>query len=294
MINKIIIDGKPAELNESSPMPYTHLFQEAKIHNVKFGLDNTDEICAYAFKDCVDLTKIEIPECITMLKREAFKNCEKLPEITLGSNIKYIGSGCFDGCTSLKEIKFERTTPPSTYCQIPEQTTCYIPNGSKYVEQDIETMDTSGDINYYTRTDWNQYEPVVDLTVLDENEKYYRNQWDSVCENYKIKEEKDRNPVTKFVFANGSTISGRVNQTNHYAYIITPEDYTNTNLTWIADNYYVTSDNTVAYYFTYNSYENNVIDITFLKENTMGSASLTCYTDTGLRTNLKILIYGDN
>ena len=79
MINKLIIDGNNVELNESSKMPYTHTFQQAETHVVKFGLDNTNEICAYAFKDCSNLTKIEIPETIEMLKRGAFMNCSKLP-----------------------------------------------------------------------------------------------------------------------------------------------------------------------------------------------------------------------
>ena len=280
MINKIIIDGENVELNESTPMPYTHMFQQAKTHEVKFGLDSTDEICAYAFKDCEDLTKIQIPPVIKMLKRGAFQNCKNLPEITLSKNIEYIGKSCFDGCDNLKEIKFERETPPEVYCTIPAQTTCFIPDDTKYVKVEFEDIDTSGDIDYFTRTDWNQYEHVDDLTEITPTTYYYRNQWDNVCENYRIKENKDRYPVTGIAFE-GTTISKKVGDSFKLTYTILPENCTNYNLTWMK-----TSND-----FTYEAgNEPNVVDVKMLSANTQGTATLTCYAESGIRATVTFSI----
>lgn len=279
MINKIIIDGENVELNESSPMPYTHMFQQAKTHEVKFGLDNTDEICAYAFKDCVDLTKIQIPSSIKMLKRGAFQNCKNLPEITLHSEINYIGKGCFDGCTGLNEIKFEGTTPPDVYCEIPEQTTCFVPDSYKYVKVDFEKIDTSGDVDYFTKTPWNQFEHVDDLTEIDPNVEYYRNQWDNICENYRVKEYKDRYPVTNISFPDPS-VSNRVGFKFNLTYTILPENCTNTNLTWFPE-----SNN-----FTYDTSNPGYVGIEFTSKNTAGSAALTCYSESGIRARVVFII----
>jgi hypothetical protein len=57
MVNKIIIDGNNYNLNESTVFPFTYEFSRAGVHNVKIGLENTNDICAYAFKNCTDLTK---------------------------------------------------------------------------------------------------------------------------------------------------------------------------------------------------------------------------------------------
>lgn len=288
MINKIIIDGENVELTESSKIPYTHVFQQAKTHVVKFGLDNTNEICAYAFKDCADLTKIEIPDTIEMLKRGAFKNCSKLPEITIGPNINYIGKECFDGCDNLKEIKFERKIKddgtidiPEVYCTIPAQTTCFVPNDTKYARVNFEDIDTSGDIDYFTRTTWNQYEHVDDLSELDENTYYYRNQWDSIGDNLKVKEYKNRYPVEGISFSYVSA-SAKVGDEYKLTYTILPENCTNLNLTWVegSNSLKVNSDTGV----------NGMVYVNMLSENTGGNATVKCYAESGINATITFYI----
>ena len=61
MINKLIIDGANITLGEEDKIPYTYTFSTSKTHTVKFALDNTNEICAEAFKNCTNLTKINFP-----------------------------------------------------------------------------------------------------------------------------------------------------------------------------------------------------------------------------------------
>lgn len=278
MINKLIIDGENVELNESSKMPYTHTFQQAKTHVVKFGLDKTNEICAFAFKDCTNLTKIEIPEAITMLKRGAFMNCSSLPSITLHEGINYIGNYCFDGCTNLTEINFEgdeNRSVPNVYCIIPKQTTIYIPDGSKYVEVPFAEIDTSGDIDYFTLESWGEYVRVEDLSLIDPEIHYYRNKWDAIGDNIKVKENKNRRPVTKLLFneTEFAAIRGNVVELEVNVY---PEDCTNLNFTWTSsapDIIKVMNDDTGNAKSKY---------IQMLKSDNSGTAVIECKSESGI------------
>lgn len=285
MINKLIIDGNNIELNESSKMPYTHTFQQAKTHEVKFGLDNTNEVCAYAFKDCANLTKIEIPETITMLKRGAFMNCSNLPAITLNKNIEYIGNQCFDGCTRLTEIKFEgdeNRAVPEVYCKIPNQTTVYVPDGSKYVKVEFDDIDTSGDIDYFTLTSWGQYLRVEDLSEINPNIYYYRNKWDTVGDNAKIKENKNRKPVTKLSF-DEPTYSSTVGETETITINVLPEDCTNLNLTW------TTTDNT-ALKITKDPANPKSVWVEMLRDDNSSTVKLQCQAESGISTSMTFYI----
>lgn len=62
-----------------------------------------------AFEDCAHVTKIEMPETITMIYSRAFKGCTSLSNISLHEGITYIGNYSFENCTSLIKI-----TIPST------------------------------------------------------------------------------------------------------------------------------------------------------------------------------------
>ena len=133
MINKLIVDGQNITLNESTQFPFTYTFSKAGVHNVRVGLDMTDEVCAYAFKDCSDLTKVTFPSKIENIKRYAFENCTSLKSIDLPDTIKYVGPGTFDGCIALSEINFAHTTPPQFYSELTAGTKCFVPDGHKFV-----------------------------------------------------------------------------------------------------------------------------------------------------------------
>ena len=285
MINKIIVDGENVELTDSSQVPFRHTFSQAKEHEVKYGLDSTTEICAYAFKDCKNLTYISIPDVITEIKRGAFQNCENLPTIHISENVNYIGKEAFDGCKKLTDIIFdgnEHRLPPNTYCNIPEQTTCFIPNDSKYVPVNFADIDLSGDIDYYTVTPWNQYEHVDDLSMIDSNIQYYRNQWDQIAPNYKIKENKDRHPVERIAF-DATTYSSTVGSTETISYIIYPENCTNLNLYWTytgePGQYFDIIPTGVA----------GEIDVK-MKSKSTGGAILTAYAESGIRASVRFYI----
>lgn len=257
MVNKIIIDGNNYNLTESTVFPFTYEFSQAGIHNVKIGLENTNEICAYAFKNCSDLTKVTFPPIITAIKRNAFENCTKLKNIVIPEDIRYVGPSVFDGCISLQEITFTKKdsttilTPPSTfYSDLDPITICYIPDGSKFIEiSDYDNLVKDGSIQYYTKDEIGNYIAIdyelLDEEYLDNGGKYYYDQWYTIHDYLNIVEERFRNrpdsitfsyngiPITTFEQTYAST-EERTKQT--YPIELGPNKITNSNYTYISSN----------------------------------------------------------
>ena len=50
----------------------------------------------YAFKKCINLTSIEIPESVTVIGDFAFKGCKKLPFLDIPQSVRRIGRGACD------------------------------------------------------------------------------------------------------------------------------------------------------------------------------------------------------
>lgn len=57
-----------------------------------------------AFKECTNLTKLEIPSSITEIGNSAFYNCTGLTEIEIPSSVTTIGGSAFAGCISLEKL----------------------------------------------------------------------------------------------------------------------------------------------------------------------------------------------
>ena len=247
MINKLVVDNVNITLNESTILPFTYTFSMAGVHNVKIGLDNTNEICAFAFKDCEDLSKVKhIPENITMIKRSAFENCTKLSSFNVPSTIQYIGANVFDGCLNLKEINFESSVPPVFNSILDDTTNCYIPDGSKYIEINKEDIPDYYNNNknavFYKKSDnlgGYGFEE-VDFDVLDLSEdgpQYYIDNWVNVHNHYNTIEERFRVRPTSIDFVDGDiTVTDYVDPFNPgdtgtiFDYKILPEDTTNKNV----------------------------------------------------------------
>jgi hypothetical protein len=58
----------------------------------------------YAFRDCANITSVELPNSVTSINDGAFYKCTSLDEVALGNNVKSIGAGAFMDCTSLEGI----------------------------------------------------------------------------------------------------------------------------------------------------------------------------------------------
>lgn len=239
MVNKLIVDGLNITLSESTALPFTYTFSTAGTHNVRIGLDNTEEICAYAFKDCTELTKVTFPSKITMIKRNAFENCESLKSIDIPSTIKYVGPNVFDGCSSLSEINFEDTTPPNFLTNLSDDTTCYVPDGSKFVL--AEELVKDGSVQYYEKNELGGYDE-VDYEALEDGNEYYYDAWLGVHTHSNVVEQRFKNRPVEIGFYDGDVQATemRIEQgTENYplfSHRFTPENTSNTNVFYISSN----------------------------------------------------------
>ena len=242
MVNKLIVDGLNIVLNESSALPFSYTFSTAGVHQVKIGLDNTDEICAYAFKDCEDLTRVKFPSKITMIKRNAFENCTSLKSIDIPSTINYVGPNVFDGCITLSEINFEAPEPPAFYSKLSEDTTCYIPDGSKFIPvENYDDLVKDGSVQYYVKNQLGGYEE-VDYEGLEEGTIYYYDNWTTVHVHENTIEERFRIPVTDIGFYDeGVQVTNfrdveSGTEADLFNFEISPSNATNHNVYWFSNN----------------------------------------------------------
>ena len=60
----------------------------------------------YAFRECVNLTGVNVPEGLDSIGTYAFMNCYVLPKIDIPHGVTYIGNGAFQGCRTFKSIIF--------------------------------------------------------------------------------------------------------------------------------------------------------------------------------------------
>lgn len=240
MINKLIVDGQNITLNESTQFPFTYTFSKAGVHNVRVGLDMTDEVCAYAFKDCSDLTKVTFPSKIENIKRYAFENCTSLKSIDLPDTIKYVGPGTFDGCIALSEINFAHTTPPQFYSELTAGTKCFVPDGHKFVLAEGE-LKKDGTVQYYVKNSLGGYDE-IDYEALVDGEEYYYDQWSDIHEFENIIENRFKVRTTQVDFIDDGDVAteyptveqGTTSQL--FEVRLTPDNTTNKKVIYLSSN----------------------------------------------------------
>ena len=66
--------------------------------------ENTKFIHSNAFRECISLTSITIPDSVTRIDDYSFYNCRKLTSITIGNSVKSIGEYAFINCSSLTSV----------------------------------------------------------------------------------------------------------------------------------------------------------------------------------------------
>ena len=62
------------------------------------------EISSKAFKNCVQLKHIELPDTLEVIGHESFRGCVKLEEMKIPDNTLRIGESAFRDCTSMKKL----------------------------------------------------------------------------------------------------------------------------------------------------------------------------------------------
>lgn len=80
-------------------------FSGSNIKSVSFENDsNINTIGAFAFKNCIYLTDIILPDTVTTLEQSVFSGCTNLVNAQLSENITDIRTQTFSMCTNLKDI----------------------------------------------------------------------------------------------------------------------------------------------------------------------------------------------
>ena len=74
-------------------------------------LEGVRSISNFAFRECVKLTKVAIPNSVTSIGSYAFNNCYLLKSIEIPDNISSIGSNAFDWCPALARVYLPETPP---------------------------------------------------------------------------------------------------------------------------------------------------------------------------------------
>ena len=64
-----------------------------------------------AFRGCVRLTRVTIPDSVTGIGRSAFAWCSGLTSVTIGSGVTSIGKDAYNGCGRITNILFEGNAP---------------------------------------------------------------------------------------------------------------------------------------------------------------------------------------
>lgn len=66
---------------------------------------NLNAIPEGAFKDCINLRKINLPDSVRSIGNKAFSSCKQLENLKLPSSLEIIGDEAFSGCSSLVSIE---------------------------------------------------------------------------------------------------------------------------------------------------------------------------------------------
>ena len=84
-----------------------------------------------AFEGCSSLVSLEIPSSVTSIENNTFKNCSSLTSIDIPESVTSIGESAFEGCSSLKSItsfaKKVPTTADNAFDNCPEDMIIYVP-----------------------------------------------------------------------------------------------------------------------------------------------------------------------
>lgn len=88
-------------------------FQNSSLESISFGAQSQiTSIGSEAFKDCVFLKTIHLPDTVEVISAEAFQGCNNLEHIYLGKNIlRMFGDNIFKYCKKLTIHCYEGTKP---------------------------------------------------------------------------------------------------------------------------------------------------------------------------------------
>ena len=65
-------------------------------------------IGAYAFRECINLTSVNISDSVTSIGAYAFRECRSLTDVVIPDNVTDIGQDAFEGCGNLKNVTLSK------------------------------------------------------------------------------------------------------------------------------------------------------------------------------------------
>ena len=129
-------------------------FEDCRLmDSVVFAGNNVQEIGAWAFYNCHNLSQITIPEGVTSIGNGAFYGCAYLKDLVLPSTLEDISDNGFALCAQLRQMTVNAVEPPAvdskTFENVNRAIPVHVPNGSgkKYraaaVWQEFNIVDES-------------------------------------------------------------------------------------------------------------------------------------------------------
>ena len=127
-IESIII---PAEVTEIAD----RAFEDCRsIASVEFAGDKVQRIGDWAFYNCHELNKIDIPEGVTEIGKAAFYGCSYAQVAHLPASVQVIGDNAFAHCSKIAKMEVYAIVPPTvedkTFYEVSTTTPVYVPENS--------------------------------------------------------------------------------------------------------------------------------------------------------------------
>ena len=94
--NNVKVKGNNLTINTSLTIPSTVTSNETTYNVVEIGEE--------AFKNCTNLTSVDIPNSVTSIGQSAFQSCSELTSVTIPSSVTSIGLAAFMTCSKLTSI----------------------------------------------------------------------------------------------------------------------------------------------------------------------------------------------
>ena len=86
-------------------------FKGTKIASITLPA-SVNQIEAFAFQDCKNLTTVTLSANITKISKSSFEGCILLQDFTIGSNLAKISKNAFKNCEKLKKFTFNSDGQP--------------------------------------------------------------------------------------------------------------------------------------------------------------------------------------
>ena len=110
-------------------------FEECRsLDSVVFAGNNLETIGDWAFYNCHDLKKINLPEGVQEVGKAAFFNCTYLSELTIPSTMQRIADNGFGACAKMQRMYVNALVPPAieekTFEDVDRSIPVFVPKGT--------------------------------------------------------------------------------------------------------------------------------------------------------------------